>query len=88
MKKFCGLLILSLFSYVCSATVSVKLQPLLDEIWQYNLSISPIFATSQGVHDFDNKLADMSPDALKKQDSRFQDFLKKLSFKFSNVTFP
>jgi uncharacterized protein (DUF885 family) len=80
MKKFCGLLILSLFSYVCSATVSVKLQPLLDEIWQYNLSISPIFATSQGVHDFDNKLADMSPDALKKQDSRFQDFLKKLSF--------
>ncbi|MDB4327029.1 DUF885 domain-containing protein [bacterium] len=80
MKKFCGLLILSLFSYVCSATVSVKLQPLLDEIWQYNLSISPIFATSQGVHDFDNKLADMSPDALKKQDSQFQDFLKKLSF--------
>ena len=80
MKKFCGLLILSLFSYVCSATVSVKLQPLLDEIWQYNLSINPIFATSQGVHDFDNKLADMSPDALKKQDSQFQDFLKKLSF--------
>jgi uncharacterized protein (DUF885 family) len=80
MKKFCGLLILSLFSYVCSATVSVKLQPLLDEIWQYNLSISPIFATSQGVHDFDNKLADMSPDALKKQDSQFQNFLKKLSF--------
>ena len=80
MKKFCGLLILSLFSYVCSATVSVKLQPLLDEIWQYNLSISPIFATSQGVHDFDNKLADMSPDALKKRDSQFQDFLIKLSF--------
>lgn len=80
MKKFCGLLILSFFSYVCSATVSVKLQPLLDEIWQYNLSISPIFATSQGVHDFDNKLADMSPDALKKKDSQFQNFLKKLSF--------
>ena len=80
MKTFCGLLILSLFSYVCSATVSVKLQPLLDEIWQYNLSISPIFATSQGVHDFDNKLANMSPDALEKRDSQFQDFLKKLSF--------
>jgi uncharacterized protein (DUF885 family) len=79
MKKFCGLLILSLFSYVCSATGSAKLQPLLDEIWQYNLSISPILATSQGVHDFDNKLADVSPDALEKQDSQFRAFLKKLS---------
>jgi uncharacterized protein (DUF885 family) len=79
MKKFCGLLILSLFSYICSATGSAKLQPLLDEIWQYNLSISPILATSQGVHDFDNKLADVSPDALEKQDSQFRLFLKKLS---------
>ena len=82
MKKFCGLLILSFFSYLCSASNShsAKLQPLLDEIWQYNLSIRPILATSQGIHDFDNKLADMSPDALKDQDSNFRDFLKKLSF--------
>jgi uncharacterized protein (DUF885 family) len=79
MKKLYCLLILSLLSYICSATGSAKLQPLLDEIWQHNLSISPIFATSQGVHDFDNKLADISPDALLNQDSQFREFLKKLS---------
>ncbi|WP_051075209.1 hypothetical protein [Paraglaciecola psychrophila] len=76
MKKLYCLLILSLLSYICSATGSSKLQPLLDEIWQYNLSISPTFATSQGVHDFDNKLADISPDALLNQDSQFREFLK------------
>jgi uncharacterized protein (DUF885 family) len=79
MKKFCCLLLLSLFSYVCSASVATKLQPLLDEIWQYELSISPILATRQGIHDFDDKLADISPKALAKQDSRYHDFLKKLS---------
>jgi uncharacterized protein (DUF885 family) len=79
MKKLYRLLILSLFSFACSATQSSKLQILLDEIWQYELSISPIFATSQGVHDFDNKLADISPDALLNQDSQFREFLKKLS---------
>jgi uncharacterized protein (DUF885 family) len=79
MKKLYSLLILSFLSYICSATGSAKLQPLLDEIWQYNLSISPIFATSQGVHDFDNKLADISPDALLNQDTQFREFLKKLS---------
>ena len=80
MKKFCGLLILTLFSYVCTAASTAKLQPLLDEIWQYKLSISPILATSQGVHDFDHKLDDISPDALMKQDFQFREFLKKLSF--------
>jgi uncharacterized protein (DUF885 family) len=79
MKKLYRLLILSLLSFACSATQSSKLQILLDEIWQYELSISPIFATSQGVHDFDNKLADISPDALLNQDSQFREFLKKLS---------
>jgi uncharacterized protein (DUF885 family) len=78
MNKLYCLLTLSLLSYICSATGSVKLQPLLDEIWQYNLSISPIFATSQGVHDFDNKLADISPDALLNQDSQFREFFRKL----------
>ncbi len=79
MKKLCCLLVLSLFSYICFATGSDKLQPLLDEIWQYKLSISPIQATRQGIHDFDDKLADISPKALAKQDSQFREFLKKLS---------
>jgi len=79
MKKLCSLLILGLFSYVCSAKGSAKLPPLLDEIWRYELSIDPIQASRQGVHDFDDKLADISPKALAEQDTRFRQFLKKLS---------
>jgi uncharacterized protein (DUF885 family) len=79
MKKLCCLLVLSLFSYVCSATGSAKLQTLLDEIWQYELSINPIRATRLGIHDFDDKLANISPSALAIQDSRFHEVLKKLS---------
>jgi uncharacterized protein (DUF885 family) len=79
MKKLCILLIMSLFSYLCSATDSAKLQPLLDEIWQYKLSIDPIQASRQGIHDFDDKLANISPKALAEQDTQFREFLKKLS---------
>lgn len=80
MKKLYCLLVLSLFTYVCSASKANKLQPLLDEIWQYKLSINPVLATRQGIHDFDDKLADISPQALKEHDSRYRDFLKKLSY--------
>lgn len=79
MKKLCCLLLLSFFSFTCSATKLTKLQPLLDEIWQYELSINPILATRQGIHDFDDKLADISPNGLATQNSRFREFLSKLS---------
>ena len=79
MKKLCGLLILSLFSYACFATGATKLQTLLDDIWQYELSIDPILASQHGIHDFDDKVANFSPKALAEQDSQFRDFLKKLS---------
>jgi uncharacterized protein (DUF885 family) len=80
MKQISCLLVLSFFSYVCFASGSAKLQPLLDEIWRYKLSTSPIIATRQGVHDFDDKLSDMSPQSLVKQDTQYRDFLKKLSY--------
>lgn len=78
MKKLYYLLLLSLFSYICSATESTKLQPLLDEIWQYELSISPTLATQHGIHDFDDKLANISPKALATQDTQYREFMKKL----------
>jgi uncharacterized protein (DUF885 family) len=80
MKQISCLLVLSFFSYVCFASGSASLQPLLDEIWRYKLSTSPIIATRQGVHDFDDKLSDMSPQSLVKQDTQYRDFLKKLSY--------
>jgi uncharacterized protein (DUF885 family) len=79
MKKLCCLLLLGLFPYVCIAAGANKLQPLLDDIWQYELSVSPILATRQGIHDFDDKLADISPNALAKQDSQYREYLKNLS---------
>ncbi|MFT4807619.1 MAG: hypothetical protein ACI9LX_000939 [Paraglaciecola sp.] len=80
MKQISCLLVLSFFSYVCFASGSASLQPLLDEIWRYKLSTSPIIATRQGVHDFDDKLSDMSPQSLVKQDTQYRDFLEKLSY--------
>jgi uncharacterized protein (DUF885 family) len=80
MKQISCLLVLSFFSYVCFASGSAKLQPLLDEIWRYKLSTSPITATRQGIHDFDDKLSDMSPQSLVKQDTQYRYFLKKLSY--------
>lgn len=58
---------------------AANLQPLLDEIWRYELSINPIQASQQGMHDFDDKLVDISPKALADQDARFREFLDKLS---------
>lgn len=79
MKKLCCLLVLSFSSYVCSAPEITKLGSLLDEIWQYELSINPILASRQGIHGFDDKLTDISPQALAKQDSQSRKYLEQLS---------
>jgi uncharacterized protein (DUF885 family) len=79
MKKLCYLLIFSLFTHVCSAAVPSNLQILLDDIWQYKLSVNPIQASQQGIHAFDDKLADISPRAMLKQDLKFRAFLEKLT---------
>ena len=55
-----------------------NLTKLMDEIWQYELSISPVYATSQGVHDYDDKLDDISPAGLAEQNRRFSEFLLEL----------
>ena len=79
MKKLCYLLVLSLLPYICSAQGADQLQPLLAKIWQYELSINPILATRHGIHDFDNKLSDISPKALAQQHSKFLNFLEQTS---------
>jgi uncharacterized protein (DUF885 family) len=79
MYKFSCLLILVLFSYVSFATGTSKLQTLLDEIWQYELSINPIQATRQGIHVYDDNLADISSKALSKQNIKFHVFIERLT---------
>ncbi|WP_026375363.1 DUF885 domain-containing protein [Aestuariibacter salexigens] len=74
---FCFLLLAS--GQIFAAEASEKLTKLLDEIWQYELSISPRFATSMGVHDYDDQLADISPQALARQAEVFSTFMQRLN---------
>ena len=74
-----GLLLCSFCIFSVQGSESQKLANLIDEIWQYELSVSPVYATSRGVHDFDDKLSDISPKALKSQNSQFEAFLAQLN---------
>lgn len=78
MKNIFGVLLLSWFSSICFAAPSTELKALLDEIWQYELSVDPIKASQHGVHSFDHKLKDVSPQGLAKQNKQYQLFLKRL----------
>lgn len=69
---------LLLISLQIAASEQQKLTQLMDDIWQYELSISPLYASSQGNHEHDDKLADISPTALAEQNDRFKSFLQKI----------
>lgn len=57
---------------------SIVFNNLLEEIWQYELSVQPISATSKGVHNYDHKLADMSPSGLAAEDKQYREFMSRL----------
>lgn len=68
---------------VCLSSLSVaseqqKLAELMDEIWQFEMKSYPTFATSQGVHDYDDKLTDMSAEGLSQRHQQFKNFLGRL----------
>lgn len=77
------LILLSLFLLVprlaAAAAEKDVLNELMEQIWQYELSISPTYATSLGVHQYDDQLVDMSAEALSKKDKQMQRFLKSLN---------
>lgn len=52
---------------------------LLEEIWQYELSVQPISATGYGEHQYDNQLADLSPAGLASEDKHYRTFLLRLA---------
>ncbi|MEP1554368.1 MAG: DUF885 domain-containing protein [Paraglaciecola sp.] len=64
--------------YTFNAYADKQLSPLIDEIWQYELSVSPISATRQGVHTYDDKLSDISPAALAAQNKQYRLFMADL----------
>ena len=55
-----------------------KLSALLEQIWQYQLSVDPIKATRYQNNRYNDKLKDLSPEALKANVQRNQQFLARL----------
>ena len=59
-------------------THAQQLHQLVDEIWRYELETNPLLASSEGVQDYDHKLADISPAGLKLRNQRFSAYLAQL----------
>ena len=70
---------------ICSASSPAKvlndesLYQLLDDIWQYELSVSPLLASRQGDNTLAHALPDISPEALKAKNEQWRAFQKALS---------
>ncbi|MEW9798063.1 DUF885 domain-containing protein [Alteromonas sp. CYL-A6] len=71
--------------WVCSVNMALaenqdqSLYRLLDEIWQYELSVSPMMASREGLSEANDKLADISPSARKAEYEHWLDFKEKLN---------
>ena len=70
--------VLVLNSQLAHSTEEQKLTELMDAIWQFEMQSFPTFATSRGVHDYDDKLTDMSPAAIAQRHQQFSAFLAQL----------
>jgi uncharacterized protein (DUF885 family) len=79
MKNILSFLLLLVYSSCCLAQSSAQLDTLLEEIWQYEMSVNPISATGYGIYEFDDKLSDNSPEGLAAEDQQYRLFLTKLS---------
>jgi uncharacterized protein (DUF885 family) len=67
--------------FSCSALAnspSKRLEILVDEIWQYELKVSPLLASSEGITTYDDKLADISAEGLSAKNKQFLAFLSQL----------
>ncbi|GAA0856146.1 DUF885 domain-containing protein [Aliiglaciecola litoralis] len=71
--------IFSIVATVSFASEEQKLNDLMEEIWQFELKSYPTFATSQGLHDYDDQLTDMSAQALEQRNAQFEGFLARLN---------
>ncbi|MCC2617498.1 DUF885 domain-containing protein [Aestuariibacter halophilus] len=78
MRRLFAVLWLLLPTVALASSPSDTLSNLLEEIWQYELKVSPTYATSMGVHDYDDQLADNSADALAAQNRSYSAFLERL----------
>ncbi|WP_425410339.1 DUF885 domain-containing protein [Hyphococcus sp.] len=59
-------------------TASEQLQSVIDDHWAYTLSVNPVFATSLGVRDYDDRLGSVSLESADNDAARMKDFLERL----------
>lgn len=78
MKSFTMLSIILACNLCTFNAYADKLNPLINKIWQYELSVSPISATRLGVHTYDDKLSDISPKALAAENKQYRLFMADL----------
>ncbi|WP_416306881.1 DUF885 domain-containing protein [Neptunicella sp. SCSIO 80796] len=62
-----------------AVAASQSLATLLDEVWQFELAANPVSATGYGIHDYDARLADISPKGLEQQYQQRLQFLARLN---------
>ena len=60
------------FTSLASSNEDKSFYALLDEIWKYELSVSPLLASRQGDSSQNNKLPDISPQGLATQDQQWR----------------
>jgi uncharacterized protein (DUF885 family) len=71
------LLTFTLFLTSCISEEN-RLQNLFDDYWEYTLETSPLFATNQGDHRFNDRLSDSSLEGLEQDYKRNREFLDRL----------
>ncbi|MFT4940582.1 MAG: hypothetical protein ACI88A_003639 [Paraglaciecola sp.] len=77
--KFLLLSCLILLSCRSFADEKITFNHLLDEIWEYELSVSPRRATRLGEHKYDHLLEDLSAQSFAAQDTQFRQYLSRLN---------
>lgn len=60
-------LALTSFTSLANTNEDKSFYALLDEIWEYEISVSPLLASRQGDNSQNNKLPDISPQGLATQ---------------------
>ncbi len=65
-------------SLISDGDPAARLYELFDEHWEYRLEANPLFATNQGVHRYNDRLADPSLAALQERYEKNLAFLEKL----------
>lgn len=72
------IILLFLFIQSPQVTAQEQLQQLFEDHWEYSLQSSPLFATSQGVHRFNDQLPETGLDAMEKSYEKSKEFLSRL----------